>query len=63
MTRNRKPLRGPNVLGAEWELRCGTGNRYRVFYEIDQAARRVSVLAIGLKLRERLRIGNEEIDL
>lgn len=63
MTRNRKPLRGPNVLGAEWELRCGPGNRYRVFYEIDQAARRVSVLAIGLKLRERLRIGNEEIDL
>jgi hypothetical protein len=63
VTRNRKPLRGPNVLGAEWELRCGPGNRYRVFYEIDQAARRVSVLAIGLKLRERLRIGNEEIDL
>lgn len=62
-TRNRKLLRGPNVLGAEWELRCGPTNRYRVFYEVDQEARRVSILAIGLKVRDRLRIGNEEIEL
>ncbi len=62
-TRNRKPLRGPNALEAEWELRCGPGNRYRVFYEVDPAARRVSVLAIGVKQRERLLIGKEEVEL
>ena len=62
-TRNRKPLRGPNALGAEWELRCGSGNRYRVFYEVDHAARRVAVLAVGVKKRGRLLIGNEEVHL
>jgi hypothetical protein len=59
-TRNRKPLRGPNALGAEWELRCGPGNRHRVFYDVDHGARRVSVLAIGVKKRDQLMIGNEE---
>ncbi|MGH7338851.1 MAG: type II toxin-antitoxin system RelE family toxin [Candidatus Rokuibacteriota bacterium] len=62
-TRNRKPLRGPNALGAEWELRCGPENGLRVFYEVDHDARRVSVLAIGVKERERLLIGNEEVQL
>ena len=62
-TRNRKPVRGPNALGAEWELRCGPGNSLRVFYEVDHGARRVSVLAIGVKQRERLLVGNEEVEL
>ena len=62
-TRNRKPLRGPNALGAEWELRCGPEGRYRVFYEVRADERRVWVLALGVKDRNRLLIGNQEIQL
>jgi mRNA-degrading endonuclease RelE of RelBE toxin-antitoxin system len=60
-TRNRKPLRQPAVLEAQWELRFGPENRFRVFYEIDQENRRVYILAIGVKERERLMIGGEEV--
>ena len=56
-TRNRKSLE------AQWELRCGPGNRFRVFYEIDIDRHVVYVLAIGVKLNNRLLIGREEIDL
>lgn len=62
-TRNRKPLRQPALLAAQWELRCGPGNRFRVFYEIDRAERAVHILAIGIKDRERLFIGGEEVEL
>jgi mRNA-degrading endonuclease RelE of RelBE toxin-antitoxin system len=61
-TRNRKPLRQPAVLEAQWELRFGPDNRFRVFYEIDHENRAVYVLAIGVKERERLLIGGEELD-
>ena len=60
-TRNRKPLRQPAVLEAQWELRCGPDNRFRVFYEIDREARQVHILAIGVKQRDRLFIGGEEV--
>lgn len=60
-TRNRKPLRQPAVLAAEWELRCGPDNRFRVFYDIDQEAREVHILAIGVKERDRLFIAGEEV--
>jgi hypothetical protein len=30
-TRNRKPLKRPIAFGADWELRLGPGNRFRVF--------------------------------
>jgi antitoxin (DNA-binding transcriptional repressor) of toxin-antitoxin stability system len=33
-TRNRKPLQRPMTSGAEWELRLGPGNRFRVFYQV-----------------------------
>jgi len=46
-TRNRKPLRYPNVLGAEWELRFGPGNRFRVFYEVDWEGHKVYILTLG----------------
>jgi len=60
-TRNRKPLRpGPTPEG-EWELRFGPGNRFRVFYEIDDAERSVSVLAIGVKDGSRSLIGGSEV--
>jgi mRNA-degrading endonuclease RelE of RelBE toxin-antitoxin system len=59
-TRNRKPLDQPAPFGASWELRCSPDNRFRVFYEVDAAARRVQILAIGVKERNRLLIGGEE---
>jgi mRNA-degrading endonuclease RelE of RelBE toxin-antitoxin system len=62
-TRNRKPLRGPNAIGAEWALRCGPDNRYRVLYEVHLDERSVWILAIGEKERDRLLIGNEEVQL
>lgn len=62
-TRNRKPLRIPNLLNATWELRCGIYNRYRVFYDVDVEDRRVIVLALGRKLGDKLVIGNEELEL
>lgn len=62
-TRNRKPMRIPNSLGATWELRCGINNRYRVFYDIDPEEQTFIVLAIGRKIGNRLFIGNEEFIL
>jgi mRNA-degrading endonuclease RelE of RelBE toxin-antitoxin system len=58
-TRNRKPLR-PNPV-APWELRV---RGLRVFYEVStEPAAVVRVLAVGLKTRDVLRIGGEEIKL
>src|SRR5262249_34328510 len=62
-TRNRKLLRQPNRLGADWELRFGHGNRFRVFYNIDAEGREVEILAIGVKERSRLFIGGEEMEI
>jgi mRNA-degrading endonuclease RelE of RelBE toxin-antitoxin system len=62
-TRNRKPLRRPVGLGATWELRCGPQNRFRVFYEPVQDRREVHILAVGVKVRNRLVIGTEEFEL
>jgi mRNA-degrading endonuclease RelE of RelBE toxin-antitoxin system len=58
-TRNRKPLR-PNPV-APWELRVG---KMRVFYDVSEGPRQtVRVLAVGVKDRNILRIGGEEIQL
>jgi len=62
-TKNRKPLRQPAGFEAQWELRFGPDNRFRVFYEIDRENRKVSILAIGVKERDRLLIGGEEVQL
>jgi len=62
-TRNRKPLKRSANLGAEWEIRLGPGNRFRVFYEVDRKGRRVYILAIGEKRGERLLIGGKEVEL
>ena len=59
-TRNRKPLEQPASFTATWELRCGPGNRFRVFYDVDPESEAVLVLAIGVKDRSRLIIGGEE---
>jgi mRNA-degrading endonuclease RelE of RelBE toxin-antitoxin system len=64
-TRNRKPMR-PNPL-APWELRIGD---LRVYYDIqedyvveDNPEPRVLILAVGIKDRDRLMIGGEEVNL
>ena len=62
-TRNRKPLARDVDFEADWELRFGPDNRFRVFYAVDSAARKVSILAIGVKRGSKLTIGGEEIQL
>lgn len=61
-TRNRKPLKRPFAFGADWELRLGPDNRFRVFYQVNVKGREVRVLAIGVKDRARLFIGREEFE-
>src|ERR1043166_3661304 len=56
-TRNRKPLEEPASFGATWELRFGPKNSFRVFYDVNQEEKTVSVLAIGAKERNQLFIG------
>ncbi|HEU5012857.1 MAG TPA: type II toxin-antitoxin system RelE/ParE family toxin [Roseiflexaceae bacterium] len=62
-TRNRKPLQRPVEFGATWEIRFGSNNRFRVFYDVDETERTVTILAIGVKEGNRLKIGGEEIAL
>jgi mRNA-degrading endonuclease RelE of RelBE toxin-antitoxin system len=62
-TRNRRSLTRPVEFGARWELRFGPQNRFRVFYRVDADQREVYILAIGVKDRERLIIGGEEVKL
>ena len=58
-TRNRKAMR-PNPL-APWELRIG---ELRVYYEsMEDPEAVVTILAIGIKERERLLIAGKEIQL
>ncbi len=59
-TRNRQPLKRP-VLGSEWKVRFGPGNRPRVFYRVDERDGSVTILAIGEKRGNVLWIGGEEI--
>jgi len=58
-TRNRKPMR-PNPI-APWELRIGN---LRVYYDVeDRPRKRVVILAVGVKVRNQVRIGKELIQL
>jgi mRNA-degrading endonuclease RelE of RelBE toxin-antitoxin system len=58
-TRNRKRLRD-NTLAA-WELRIGD---IRVYFDVEEAPEAVvTVRAVGVKARERVLIGGEEVDL
>ena len=58
-TRNRKPMR-PNPL-APWELRIGS---LRVYYDVEKEPEPVVFLrAVGVKQRNRVRIGREVIEL
>jgi hypothetical protein len=62
-TKNRKPLQRPVDFGATWELRCGPDNRFRVLYALDLERQEVQILAIGIKDRNRLLFGGEELEL
>jgi RNA polymerase sigma factor (sigma-70 family) len=58
-TRNRKPMR-PNPL-APWELRIGD---LRIYYDVEAGPEpRVLIRAIGVKERDRVRIGGKELKL
>jgi len=62
-TTNRKPLERSVTFAARWELRLGPSNRFRVYYRVQTNEREVHILAIGIKLRDRVYIGGEEYDL
>jgi mRNA-degrading endonuclease RelE of RelBE toxin-antitoxin system len=62
-TRNRKPLKQPVTFEAEWELRFGPDNRFRVFYDINIESHEVHILAIGVKEGNHLFIGGEGVKL
>ena len=57
-TRNRKKLR-PNRV-AEWELRV---DKFRIFYDLDEAGKVVKIEAVGYKKGSRLFIHGEEYSL
>jgi mRNA-degrading endonuclease RelE of RelBE toxin-antitoxin system len=61
--RNRKPLTRPAFEAATWELRFGPENIFRVFYDVKAVDREVHILGIAMKIRDKLFIGGEEIDL
>ncbi len=63
-TRSRKPVKKkPTAIEADWELRFGPNNRFRVLYIVDAQQRNVIVTAIGVKDRDVLLVGREAIDL
>lgn len=62
-TVNRKPLKRPVTFGATWELRCGSKNEFRVFYDVDLNVYEVNILAVGRKERNKLFIGGRELEL
>ena len=58
-TKNRKPMQ-PNNL-ATWELRL---EKLRVYYDVEEnTVHIVFIQAVGIKLRNRIWIGGEEIEL
>jgi hypothetical protein len=59
---SKPPLEQPAPFEATWGLRCGPGNRFRVFYAVDADSKTVQVLAIGVKDRNRLFIEGEEYE-
>ena len=62
-TRNRKPLQRSMTFEEAWEICFGPDHRFRVFYEIDHKAHAVYTLAVGVKQKDHLLIGGEEIVL
>ncbi len=61
-TKNRKPLRPPAPYAAQWEIRFGPDNRFRVLYDIDEEQHAVEILAIGEKAGNRLIVAGEVVE-
>ncbi len=59
-TNNRKFM-GHSWAFGTWELRCGPGNRFRIFYDVDENTSVVFITAIGIKRGNHLYIGNQEV--
>ena len=57
-TRNRKKLRDNPI--ASWELRS---NKYRIFYEVNETSRKVTIVAIGHKEHNILLIKGKEVKI
>ncbi len=59
-TRSRKPMDpDKRTFIAPWELRVGN---LRVYYAVeDMPSARVVIVAVGIKVRERLRIGGKDV--
>lgn len=62
-TKNRKRLRQPAPFAAQWVIRFGPDNCFRVLYDIDEHQRAVQIVAIGEKKGNRLVVGGEEVEL
>jgi len=62
-TRNRKLLVRATTFGARWELRFGRNNQFRIFYSVFADKSEVHILAVGIKIRDRLFIGGKESEL
>jgi hypothetical protein len=60
--RNRTPLKRPIAFGADWELRLGPDNRFRVFYQVHAESREIRILAVGVKIRAQLFVGRKEFE-
>jgi mRNA-degrading endonuclease RelE of RelBE toxin-antitoxin system len=58
--RNRKPMDPDKKLYvAPWELRLGD---VRVYYAVEEAPKKVIVVAVGIKEREKVFIGGKEVE-
>ena len=57
-TKNRKALRHNPI--ARWELRIG---KFRIFYEVDETGRTVTIVAVGHKEHNALFIRGTEVSL
>ncbi len=60
--RNRKPLLRETAIGAAWEVWCGPGNRFRIFYDVHRDQPVVVILAIARKIRNQLFVGKESFE-
>lgn len=58
LTKNRQPMRSNPV--AAWKLRIGN---LRVYYDVEEPEQMVQILAIGIKERNKVKIGDRYIDL
>ncbi|OCQ91396.1 addiction module toxin RelE [Oscillatoriales cyanobacterium USR001] len=62
-TRNRKPLRQPSDAGATWELRLGSDNEFRVFYQTISDTHEVHILVVAVKIGNQLFVSGQEFEL